>query len=268
MDLRGKTALVTGASSGLGEAFARKLAAWGANLVITARRKERLEALAAELEKEQRVKVTVVELDLADPSAPEKLFAATEDAGVAIDVLVNNAGGGIHRRFVDIPWDDTRKQLQLNLVSLTELTWRFARAMLGRDRGWILNVASIGAYTPTPTYATYAAGKAYVRDVTEAIAYELRETNVKVMSLCPGGTTTEFHLRSGHEIPEAFKSTFMSADECAQIGLDALFVGRRNVISGWVNKVGMWMLRFVPRRAMVHVAALSMGSPKETSADE
>lgn len=262
MDLRGKTALVTGASSGLGEAFARLLAKRGADLIITARRKDRLDALAAELEKEARVKVRVIELDLSQADAPAKLFEATEGAGHHVDLLINNAGGGIHQHFVDIPWSDTARQLQLNVVSLTELTWRFARAMLARGAGWILNVASIGAYAPAPTYATYAAGKAFVRDVSEAIAYELRETNVRVMSLCPGGTTTEFHQVAGHEIPEIFKTTFMSAEECAQIGLDALFLGRRNIISGWINRVGMFLLRFLPRRLIVRLSARSMGEPK------
>jgi uncharacterized protein len=262
-DLKGKTALVTGASSGLGVAFARLLASRGANLVITARREENLKALSTELTEKHGVQVAVLALDLSDPGAAERLHAETEGKGKAIDVLVNNAGGGIHRNFVDIPWDAVRRQIQLNVTSLTELTQRFAQSMLARGRGHVLNVASIGAYTPSPTYATYSAGKAFVRDFTEAIAYELQGSGVRVCCLCPGGTLTEFHQAAGHELPRAFRATFMTADKCASIGLSALFGGRWNVVSGLFNKISMFLLRFTPRRVMLWMTALTMGKPRE-----
>ncbi len=262
MDLRGKTALVTGASSGLGAAFAKQLAKDGANLVITARRKKNLDALKEELERSHRVTVATIELDLSEADAPARLFREAE-AIAPIDVLVNNAGGGIHQRFLDIEWDRTLRQIQLNVVSLTELTWAFGRAMRDRGTGYILNVSSIGAYTPSPTYATYSAGKAFVRDFSEALAYELAGSGVRVCSLCPGGTITEFHQAAGHDINKTFRSTFQSADECAAVGLAALFAGRRNVVSGLLNKVMMWSLRFTPRRVMIWTAAKTMGEPKE-----
>jgi len=261
-ELKGRTALVTGASSGIGAAFARDLAARGANLIITARRADNLAALAKELEEKHHVEVTVIALDLAVPGAAEALFTKTEGAGRAVDVLINNAGGGIHRNFVDIPWEDTARQIQLNVVTLTELTHRFARAMMGRGKGHILNVSSVGAYSPSPTYAAYSAGKAFVRDFSEAIAYELADTGVRVCSLCPGVTRSEFHKNAGHTPSALIRATTMSAERCAAIGLDALFSGRRNVISGIINKVSMWLLRFMPRRALVWMAALSMGTPK------
>jgi short-subunit dehydrogenase len=266
IDLKGRTALVTGASSGLGVAFARHLAAHGADLVITARREENLRALAAELSARHGVKVDVIALDLAEPTAAKTLFDRTEGAGRAIDVLVNNAGGGIHQNFVDIAWEQTARQIQLNVTSLTETTHRFAKAMLARGRGWVLNVSSIGAYTPSPTYATYSAGKAYVRDFTEALAYELRETPVRVCCLCPGGTLTEFHRAAGHELPPIFRSTFMTAEKCARIGLNALFGWRRNVVAGVTNKIAMWLLRFLPRRMIVWTAAITMGAPSAPGA--
>ena len=262
MDLKGKTALVTGASSGLGTEFARQLAAKGASLVIAARRRGNLEALAAELAKAHGTAVTVVEIDLSEPDAAQRLFDQTEGSGRAIDVLVNNAGGGVHQNFLDTEWDRLQRQVQLNVVTLTELTWRIGRAMRTRGGGHILNVSSIGAYTPTPTYSTYSAGKAYVRDFTEALAYELRGSGVKVCSLCPGGTITEFHLAAGHELPKIFKTTFQTAKACAHIGLYALFNGRRNIVSGIFNAISMWLLRFVPRRAIVWMAAKTMGKPK------
>lgn len=261
-DLKGQTALVTGASSGLGAAFARLLAERGADLIITARRKENLEALKKELEEKRSVKVDIVVLDLSEAGSPEKLWNETEGEGRKVDVLINNAGGGIHQNFTDTPWDRIARQMQLNMTSLTELTHRFAKAMLGRGRGHVLNVSSIGAYTPSPSYATYAAGKAYVRDFSEAVAYELRDTPVRVCSLCPGGTLTEFHKAAGHTLPKAFRSTFMSAEDCARIGLDALFAGRRNIVSGIFNTLSVLFMRFVPRRILVWATAKTMGTPK------
>lgn len=268
IDLKGKTALVTGASSGLGAAFARLLAARGANLVITARRAENLEALSRELEAAHGVKVTVLALDLSEPGAAAKLHDETEGKGRTIDVLINNAGGGLHQHFADTPWDKIARQIQLNVVALTELTHIFVRAMRARGSGHILNIASIGAYTPSPTYATYSAGKAFVRDFTEAVAYELRQTNVRLCSLCPGLTLTEFHQAAGHELNPAFKATAMTAEDCAMVGLKALFSGRRNIISGFFNKISMWMLRFVPRSLMLWMTYLTMGEPRKAALPE
>ncbi len=263
VDLKGMRAIVTGASSGIGEQLARQLAARGVNLVITARRTDRLDALATDLRARHAVEVDVVSLDLGRPDAPAELFARTEGAGKAVDILLNNAGFGTQDAFVEIPWERVREQLQLNVVSLTELTQLFAKAMLARGRGWVLNVASIGAYMPVPDYATYAAGKAYVRNFTEALAHELRGTPVRVCCLCPGGTATEFMAVSGQELPSALKVTLMSPERCARIGLDALFAGRRNIIAGWMNSIGMWALRFAPRRLIVRIAALVMEKPRK-----
>jgi short-subunit dehydrogenase len=259
--LQGQTALVTGASSGLGVEFARQLAARGADVVITARRRENLEALAKEIRERHGVTVTVIALDLSQPGAARALYDQTEGAGRAVDILINNAGGGAHQRFAEIPWEKTAAQIQLNIVSLTETTHLFVRGMLARGRGHVLNVSSVGAYTPTPFFATYAAGKAYVRDFSEALAYELRRTPVRVMSLCPGGVLTEFQKSAGTVIPPMVAWTFMSADACARVGLRALFAGRRNIIAGVFNKLGMFFLRFLPRRTQVWSAALTMGEP-------
>jgi hypothetical protein len=259
MDLRGRTALVTGASSGIGVSMARQLAAAGASLVITARRKDRLDALAKELREAHGTDVVTIALDLGKPDAPAALFEATEGAGKPIDVLVNNAGFGTQERFDRMPWAKAAEQIQLNVVSLTELTHRFLGAMLTRDRGHVLNVASIGAYMPVPWYATYAAGKAYVRNFTEAVASELAATNVRVCCLCPGGTRTEFLDVSGQKATWLVNASMMSSDRCARIGLAALFRGRRNIVSGFANSLMCWSLRFVPRRLIVWVAGLVMG---------
>lgn len=260
-DLTGKTALVTGASSGIGEAIARQLAERGADVILVARRRDKLEALAGRIRAASGVRADVVTMDLGEAGSAEKLFAATEGAGRAVDVLVNNAGFGVHERFADIAWERTASQLQLNVVSLTELTHRFVRVMLERRRGWILNVASVGAYMPVPSYATYAAGKAYVRNFTEALAFELRGTPVHVCCLNPGATATEFMDVAGHEVPSFGRFALMSAERCARIGLRALFAGRRNVVAGWSNVFAMFLMRFLSRPAMTRMAGLFMSAP-------
>ncbi len=265
-DLKGRRALVTGASSGLGAVFARLLAERGADLVITARRADNLHALAKEIGERHGVKVEVIPLDLAQPGAAEALWAATEGEGRAVDVLINNAGWGVYQGFLDTDAARVAQQIQLNLVSLTELTHRFAKAMLGRGRGHVLNVASIGAYTPTPALAVYSATKAYVRDFTEALAHELRRTPVRVCCLCPGGTATEFFEASGQAPPAIVRATFMSAERCAAIGLRALFGGRRNVVAGLMNKISMFLLRFMPRRVIVWMAGTVVGTPPAAAA--
>ena len=248
--LRGQRALVTGASSGLGVAFAKELAAAGAHLVITARRKDRLESLAEELRAEHAIEIDVVAADLGKPEAAKALFDATEGQGKAVDVLINNAGFGTRQPFLEQTWDKTLEEMQLNLVSLTELSKRFGQKMLGRKRGAILNVASVGAYLPTPSMATYGAGKSYVRNFTEGFAAEVAGSGVRVCCLCPGATSTEFSAVAGIELPWWKKMAFMSAERCAHIGLAALFRGRRNIVSGWSNTLAMFFTRFVPRRLL------------------
>ena len=253
------TALVTGASSGIGKDIASQLAAQGMNLVITARREARLEELATALIDKFSVEVQVVAADLSAQGASATLFEKTEGAGQIIDVLINNAGFGTQDNFVETPWDTLGDQLHLNIVALTHLSHLFGQAMKERGRGWIMNVASIGAYLPTPKYATYAAGKAYVRNFTEALAYEMAPTGVRVCCLCPGATKTEFMEVAGHSLPIWQKPALMSSERCARIGIRALFGWRRNTVSGFGNRVAMFMLRFVPRRLMVWVSAKIMG---------
>jgi short-subunit dehydrogenase len=252
--LKGQRALVTGASSGLGVAFARELAGKGANLVLTARRKDRLDALAEELRSKQGIEVDVIASDLGRPESAKALFDATEGAGKPIDVLINNAGFGIKQRFFTREWERTLEEMQLNMVSLTETSLRFGTAMASRKRGAILNVASIGAYLPTPNMATYSAGKSYVRNFTESLAGELGGSGVRVCCLCPGGTETEFSSVAGIDLPWWKRIAFMSAERCAHIGLSALYRGRRNIVSGWSNAISMFFTRFVPRPLLGWIA--------------
>ena len=259
MNIQGKTALVTGASSGIGVRFARQLAARGANLVVTARRHDRLVALKEELEAAHGIQVLTIAEDLSAPDGASQLIKAIQQANQSVDVLINNAGFGTQNPFVDIPWKKTAQQLHLNIVALTELTHHYATEMKERGGGHILNVASIAAYLPIPYYATYAATKAYVRNFSEAIAYELRNTGVRVCSLCPGPTHSEFMDVSGHKLSPLAKSTFMSAERCARIGLRALFGWRWNIVSGWMNRLMVTSLRFAPRWMVTRIAAVVMG---------
>jgi uncharacterized protein len=255
MELRGKWALVTGASSGIGEHIARLLAERGMSLVLTARRTERLEKLAAQLRARHAVEIACVTADLSDPAAPRKLFDQTEGAGRAIDVLINNAGFGTHGDFAEIPWEKTTEQMRLNVFSLVELTHLFLAPMKQRDRGWILEVASVQAYMPVPGYATYGAGKAFVRNFSEAIAHELRKTNVRVCCLCPGGTFTEFAGVAGHDLPGFYRLGMMKVEPVARAGVRGLFAGRRLVVPGIFNELTVFFYRFLPRRLQAWLTA-------------
>ncbi len=244
----GRRALVTGASSGIGAAIARRLAARGAHLVLTARRKERLEGLAKALREAHGVEVLVLASDLVADGAGLALFEATEGAGTSIDILINNAGFGTSAAFPAVPWDITKQQLRLNMTVLTELCLRFLEPMKTRGVGWVMNVASIGAWTPVPGFATYAATKAYVRNFSEALADEVRAAGVVVSCLCPGPTLTEFMDVAGHEVVAWQKPMFRSADACARTGLVGLERGRPLVVDGFLNRLTLFVLRFLPRR--------------------
>jgi short-subunit dehydrogenase len=262
---KGQRALVTGASSGIGAEIARRMAAEGANLVLTARRKDRLDKLATELTKAHGVKVAVVALDLADPAAPQRLFDETEGVDMAVDVLVNNAGFGAYLDFVDVDWDRYQGMLQVNVVALTQLMRLFAPSMIERRHGHIMNVASIGAYLPCPTFAVYAATKAYVRNLTEAFDYELKGTGVRAISVCPGPTTTEFMDHANQKLKSGSELAMMSAKRCANIGVNKMIAGRRNVVTGFLNALSMWLLRFVPRSWYPFFAKISMDMGVEST---
>lgn len=271
--LEGRRALVTGASSGIGAEIARELAREGANLVIVARRTDRLEALATELRASAGVEVLVQTSDLSDPGAPEALLAATEGAGIEIDVLINNAGFGAYLPFTDTSWERYAGMIQVNMTSLTHLCWLFIPKMKERKRGWVMNVASVGAYLPCPTFAVYAASKAYVRNMTEAIDFELKGSGVNAICVNPGGTSTEFLDHANQKLKPGASLAMMSAQRCAAIGVRKMLAGRRNVVTGYMNSFAMFLMRFVPRAmyAWIGYMSLAMGvesvpeKPKLTS---
>jgi len=240
--------------------FAKQLAARGVNLVITARRGELLDKLAADVSREYGVQVTCLPMDLSDPGSAEKLFEQTEGAGKPIDILINNAGFASFGGFTGMPWETVADLINVDIRAVTELTHRFVKAMHARNRGHILNVSSAAGYVPVPFYAVYAAAKVYVRNFTEALAHELRKTKVRVCCLCPGAVKTAFWDVAGQkEISPLLRATMTTPDKVARVGLRALFGWRRNVITGWLNKFVFFMTRLSPRRFIVRIAGALMG---------
>jgi short-subunit dehydrogenase len=254
MSTTAQTALVTGASSGIGEQFALQLAARGMNLALAARSEDRMRALAARLRSQHPgIEVDVIAADLAVPEGAAALADRLATDGTRVDLLVNNAGFGSHNLFVDEDPDNLARQIQLNCSSLVTLTSRLLPAMLERGRGGVLNVASTAGFQPIPTMAVYAATKAFVLSFTEALWAETRTSGVRVMALCPGATETEFFQVAGNK--EFMTRGRQSADEVAEFGLRAFFDGSApSVVPGVKNKLAATGYRFLPRAAMARFA--------------
>lgn len=261
--LEGRRALVTGSSSGIGAELARELARHGAHLVLVARREERLQALAEELRATHGVEVTVHAADLLDAAAREGVYQTTEGAGLPIDVLVNNAGLGSYEAFLDSTWESLDRALELNVRALTHLTRLFVPPMVARGRGNVMNIASTGAYISCPDFAVYTASKVYVRNLTEALDFELKGSGVRAIAICPGGTYTEFLDHAGQKLKPGSSLAMMSAERCARLSVRYMLRGRRTVILGWLNVFGMLWTRLLPRRAIPWFANLLMSSGVE-----
>ena len=259
--LHDKTALVTGASSGLGAEFARQLAALGCKLILVARREDRLETLRQVLLKQHSAKVHVFAADLAEPAAPQSLYDDIKAAGLSVDVLINNAGFGIYGEHAAIPWPQERQMLMLDILAVMQLTKLFLPDMLQRDGGYILQVSSIGAYQPSPTYAAYSAAKTFVLYFGEALNYELRNTQVSCTVLSPGVTATEFLQVAGQKATRYQRLLMMQSPEVVRIGLKAMLRRKPSVVPGWVNAVMVWSNRFIPRRwsAAIAYRLMTMG---------
>ena len=245
-----QTALITGASSGIGLELARVLAEAGYNVVLVARSKDRLVPLASDLEAAHGVAAWAVAADLARPAAPADVFAEVERLGVTVDVLVNNAGFGTHGPFAATDLTAELEMLQVNVVAVTQLTKLFLPGMLARGRGKIMNVASTAAFQPGPFMAVYFATKAYVLSFTEALASELAGTGVTVTALCPGPTLSGFHARADIADTRLLKMPFvMDSATVARIAGRGLLAGQRLVIPGLMNCVLAAVVRFVPPRS-------------------
>jgi short-subunit dehydrogenase len=250
---QGKTVLVTGASYGIGEVFARRLAADGAHLIVTARSAERLTALAAELREKHGVNVTVIEADLAQPEAPQLIFAKTQQHQLTVDLLINNAGFGAVGDFARQPLNRQLEMIQVNVTALVALAHLFVQPMLERRAGAILNVSSTAAFQGVPYFAVYSATKAFILNFSEALWAECREHGVRVLALCPGSTESNFHATAGTS-QRAHAQPRQTAEEVVALGLRALTQQRSHVVSGWNNWLMVQSERLVPRSFAVRAA--------------
>src|SRR3954449_6598967 len=238
------TALVTGASAGIGLELARILAREGHDLVLVARRESALKELADELKDRYGANSTVVAADLSDASAGERIEQALGET--TIDVLVNNAGFGGVGQFVERSQDDDMRMVAVNVTALTDLSKRFLPGMVTRGRGRILNVASTAAFQPGPFMAVYYATKAFVESFTEALAEEVADSALKVSCLCPGPTVTEFAQAANITNSNLFRGRTMSSPDVARIGYEGWKQGKVLVVPGFSNKFGMALVRVSP----------------------
>ncbi len=251
------TALVTGASSGIGKALAEELAKQQHNLVIVARREALLNALAEQLSREYGVKVEVIVQDLAEPNAADKLFSALSQRGLQIDILVNNAGFGMKGRLDEIEPRLNQAMMMVNMVVLTELAQRLIPQMIERGRGRILNIASTSAYQPGPYMAVYFASKAYVLSFSEALSRELKGTGVTATALCPGPTATAFSDAADLKNSPIHNGTvpMMTAEQVAKKGYQAMMGGKRVYIPGFFNYISSHISRIMPNKWVMNVLA-------------
>jgi short-subunit dehydrogenase len=250
---RGRWAIVTGASAGIGWEIAKLLAAGGAHLVLVARRRPRLHELAASLQQQYGARTQIFAADLAEPSVREMLLQFTREKEIAVELLVSNAGFGAYGEFWRIPLARQLEMIQVNAAATVHLAHLFLPQMIERRRGDILIVASTAAFQAVPYITTYAATKAFDLLFAEGLAEEVRRYGVRVCALCPGSTHTEFREVSGQ--PERTFRIAERADKVAQVGLQALAAGRTYVISGMHNRLTAFAERFVPRRLITRMAA-------------
>ena len=245
------TALVTGASSGIGRSLARLLAADGCNLVLVARRGDELERLGAELSASHGVTVSAHAVDLTHPDSAGELLDRLDAAGTSIDILVNNAGFGMRGGFSELPLDRQLEMIALNVTTLTLLTRRLVPGMRNRRRGGVLNVGSTAGFQPGPFMAVYYATKAYVVSFTEALAEELSGSGVRVSCLAPGPTETGFAAEAGATDAGLFRGEVMTVDEVAQIGYEGWKIGKVLIVPGRRNRLRALAVRLLPRTSVV-----------------
>jgi short-subunit dehydrogenase len=256
----GKTALVTGASSGIGKAFAELLAQKGYALVLTARRGDRLEALASELAQRYQVKTQSIVADLAEPGAPRAIAAELESRGVTIDLLVNNAGYGVPGSYLNVPWIDHEKFMQVLVTAVLDLTYRLLPGMLDRGWGRIINVASVAGMVPSPAgHTLYGASKAFVIRFSEALNAENIDKGVHTTAVCPGFTLSEFHDVTGtrdrmNNMPGFL---WLKADDVARQGYQAVMSGHSVVVNGRIYQFLTWLVGAVPRGLSRRVSGIA-----------
>ena len=257
---RGKWALITGASAGIGLELAKLLAAGGANLVLTARRVDRLQKLAADLASQRGIRTEVFSADLTRPEAPGEIYAFTANKKIEVEFLINNAGFGAYGDAYEIPAGTMLEMVQVNCSAVVHLTRLYVPAMVARRHGDVMIVASLAAFQPVPFNSVYAATKAFDLLFAEGIAEELRPSGVNVCALCPGSTDTEFQ-KVADQPDRVFRSA-ETAEKVARVGLEATAAGKNYVISGFKNNLMKESQRLAPRSLVAKMAANMMRPEK------
>lgn len=255
------TTLITGASSGIGEVFARKLAARGRSVLLVARSEDKLITLCNELGRSNSIRAQYVAMDLSEANAAERLFEEAGKRSLDIDLLINNAGFGSMGDFSQLPLDRELNMIDLNVKSLVDLTYRFLGPMRERKGGAIINVASTAGFQAVPFMATYAATKAFVLSFSEALWEENRPYGIKVMALCPGVTETNFFEAARGKKPPA--RVAQTPEEVVDTGLKGLESGKSHIISGWTNFIMTQSERLAPRSLVTRIAGRMMRSQHE-----
>jgi short-subunit dehydrogenase len=249
-----ETVLITGASSGIGLELAKCFAAEGSRLILTARNQEALEKLAEELRRENKIEAIVLPADLSLPETPRRIYQELSAQKISVDVLVNNAGFGLHDAFVNLPLQRQLEIIQVNVAALTELAGLFLPGMIQKKRGGILNVGSVAGFLPGPNMAVYYASKAFVLSFSEALAEELKGTGVVVSAFCPGATETNFSQIARGGKARKSKTSKMSAEQAARYGQQAFRKKQIVAIPGFQNRFLVFLIRILPRKAVRQAA--------------
>jgi short-subunit dehydrogenase len=252
-----RTTLITGASGGIGEAFARRLAREGHNLFLVARSEEKLQSICSEFRSEHNVTAQFVAVDLTEHDADKIVFEETEKRGIEVDWLINNAGFGSMGDFYTLPLDRELEMIDLNVRCLVALTHRYLAGMRERKRGTIINVSSAAGFQPIPFMATYAATKAFVTSFSEAIAEENRSYGIQVLALCPGSTETNFHAAAGMDRAMGFKGQ-ETAEDVVETAIRAVGTGRAKIVSGWTNWLVASAVNFFPNSLITRTLGKGM----------
>lgn len=253
-----RTVLITGASNGLGVEFAKIHAAKGDNLVLVARGKDKMNLLKAEIEKRHNVSVLVIGRDLSEPAAAKTIFNELKTQKIKVDYLINNAGFGDFGNFEKSNWEKQLQMINLNITALAYFTHLFLPDMIKNKYGKIMNVASTAAFQPGPSMSVYFATKAFVLSFSEAIANELKGTDVTVTALCPGATATGFKTAASLDNSNLFKGTIATSKSVADFGYKAMMKGKTVVIHGLMNKIMVFSVRFAPRKLVTAITRLKL----------
>ncbi len=258
---KNQTVLITGASGGIGLEFAKIFYSKGYNLILVSRDEQKLQKVKESLANGDSQSINIIPCDLSQNKSAQNLYDQCKADELAPDILVNNAGFGMHGEHVDLSFSEVENMINLNVLSLTSLCGLFGGDMKERKSGFILNVASTGAYQPTPYHGAYAATKSYVLNFSEALAKELEDHGVTVTCLSPGATDTDFFIRSGiGDVMTGFfaKKRRMNAKKVAELGVSALFSKKLSTITGLMNKILAWSNRFAPRPMVASMSKLFM----------